>query len=598
MKTNLKAIASLVLVSAVSAGYAQTAPAPTHHKHHYRKAEHKPSIESQIQELQEQMDQQRNQINTLQQQLDQRTEQLQQAQTAAQQAQTAAQQAQAAASQQQQQLTDNAQAVTSLQGSVADLKASNEHVVATVHKAEANVAKMVEHPDEIHYKGVTISPHGSFIEGATVYRNKATGSGIATPFTSIPVNGADNAQLSEFEGSGRQSRLALKVTGRTPHATIGAYYEMDWLGAGVTSNNNQSNSYVLRVRQIWGQAHLDDGFIFTAGQMWSLATETSNLLDNGTEVLPGDIDPNYNAGFVWARQFGFRVVKDFSKNLAFGISAEGAQTLIPTCQAAGGTAACPKNYLIGQTGTGGGLYPSTSTYSYNQAPDFVAKVTYQNRFAHYEAFGIARFFRDRVYPTSGSATGAYNDSMAVGGIGGGARFHIVPKKFDVAIKGLYGEGIGRYGDSTIADTTVRPDGQLAPLHGFSALGEIVGHASPRFDYYVDYGADYAGRRYFATDSGYEGYGVPNVNNTGCNTEASGSSDAGTTPAGAANCGGNTKDVQELSVGFNYYFYKGGYGQLREGIQYSYAQRNLWGGIGGSPNANDNIVETSFRYYLP
>ncbi len=596
MKTNLKALASLVLVSAVSAAYAQPAAAPKHHYHH--KVEKKDSIESQIQALQQQMQQQRDEINDLQQKLSQRDEELQQAQSAAQQAQTAAQQAQAAADQQQQSLTSNTQAVTSLQTSVADLKASNEHVVATVKRAQANVAKMVEHPDALHYKGVTISPKGSFIEGATVYRNKATGSGIATPFTSIPVDGADNAQLSEFEGSGRQSRLAIKVSGKTPHATIGAYYEMDWLGAGVTSNNNQSNSYVMRVRQIWGQAHLNDGWIFTGGQMWSLATETSNLLDNGTEVLPGDIDPNYNAGFVWGRQYGFRVVKDMNKHFAFGVSVEGAQTLIPSCQKAGGTAACPTNYLIGQTGTGGGLYPSTSTYSYNEAPDFVAKVAYQNKFAHYEAFGIARFFRDRVYPTSGSATGAYNDDMAVGGIGGGARFHVVPKKLDIALKGLYGEGIGRYGDSTIADTTVRPDGQLAPLHGFSALAEIVGHAGPKFDYYVDYGGDYAGRRYFATNGGYEGYGVPNVNNTGCNIEASGSADAGTSPAGAANCGGSTKDVQELSAGFNYYFYKGSYGTLREGIQYSYAQRNLWGGIGGSPNANDNIVETSFRYYIP
>ena len=29
---------------------------------------------------------------------------------------------------------------------------------------------------------------------------------------------------------------------------------MDWLGGGITSNNNQSNSYVLRQRQLWADA--------------------------------------------------------------------------------------------------------------------------------------------------------------------------------------------------------------------------------------------------------------------------------------------------------------------------------------------------------
>ena len=52
------------------------------------------------------------------------------------------------------------------------------------------------------------------------------------------------AQLSEFYGSGRQSRLAIKFTGKIPSMTMTGYYEMDWLGTGITSNNNQSNSYV------------------------------------------------------------------------------------------------------------------------------------------------------------------------------------------------------------------------------------------------------------------------------------------------------------------------------------------------------------------
>ena len=46
--------------------------------------------------------------------------------------------------------------------------------------------------------------------------------------------------------------------------------EADFLGAGITSNDNQSNSYVLRQRQIFGQAGTNKGFTITGGQMWSL----------------------------------------------------------------------------------------------------------------------------------------------------------------------------------------------------------------------------------------------------------------------------------------------------------------------------------------
>ena len=53
------------------------------------------------------------------------------------------------------------------------------------------------------------------------------------------------------------------------------YYEADWLGAGITSNNNQSNSYVLRQRQLWADAKTASGWDFTGGQGWSLATETT-----------------------------------------------------------------------------------------------------------------------------------------------------------------------------------------------------------------------------------------------------------------------------------------------------------------------------------
>ena len=131
-----------------------------------------------------------------------------------------------------------------------------------------------------------------------------------------------------------------------------------------------------------------------------------------------------------------------------------------------------------------------------------------------------------------------------------------------------------------------PNAQIAPLHNFSALGTIEANPTERLNLYVNYGGDYMGRRYF----GKVGYGSPLTNMSGCNTEPLPS--ATVNPASAADwlysgdarqLRGNTKDVQELSTGYWYNFYSGPMGRLRQGIQYSYFQRNIWSGAGGPTN---------------
>jgi hypothetical protein len=599
MKTNWKALAGLVLVSTLAAANAQTtagSASTTAKKTTTKKAHHvaprQPSVQTQLEELRNDMNSQRSQIDSLRQQLTDRDSQLQQAQQAAASAQAAAQQAQQAAQQQQQAIDASNQSVTSLQGAVADLKSNTTSIVTTMQDQQAQVKKEIEHPDELHYKDVTISPKGSFIEAATVYRSAATGGGINTPFTGVPLQDSNAAQLSEFYGSGRQSRLALTFTGKTDYMKMTGYYEMDWLGTGITSNNNQSNSYVIRQRQIWAQAALNNGWSFTGGQMWSLATETTRGLDNGTEILPGTIDPQYTAGFVWTRQYGFRVTKDFGNKLFLGASVENAETLNPA------GSSLPTNVLLGSAGVGGGLYDSASNYSFNAAPDMIAKVAWEPGFGHYEVFGIARFFRDRIYPDITTSAGAYNDSTLGGGIGGSGRIALAQKRLTIGLKGLYGMGTGRYGDSQIADITLHPDGQIAPLRNFSALSTVEGNVTKRLSLYFNYGGDYVYRRYF----GKVGYGSPLTNMSGCTTEPVPS--ASFTPATPSNCGGNNKDVQEFTSGYWYNFYNGPKGRLRMGMQYSYIERNLWSGAGGTTNpgggaqGNDNIFETSFRYYMP
>ncbi len=615
MKNHLKAMATCILVSAMATAQAQTTTASgsatgksTVRHRTARKVTKRPSVETQIQQLRDDME---TQINQLKQQLNDSNAQLQAAQQQAAAANAAAAQAQQQAQQQQQQTTDNASAVSNLQGAVSDLKTNSTSLASSIQETQTNIEKKVDHPDSIHFKGITLSPTGSFIEAATVYRNGATGGDINTAFTSVPLQNSNNAQISEFYGTGRQSRLAIKATGQVANMTMTGYYEMDWLGTGITSNNNQSNSYVMRQRQLWAQAALNSGWKFTGGQMWSLATETTKGLDNGTEILPATIDSQYNAGFVWTRQYGFRVSKNIGSKAWIGASAENAETLNPA------GSSLPTNVLLGSAGTGGGLYNSTANYSFNLAPDMIAKAAFEPGWGHYEVFGIARFFRDRIYPNqvvttvggvttvSGSAAGAYNDSTLGGGLGGSARVPLANKKLSLAVKGLWGEGTGRYGSSTIADITLRPNGQIAPLHNFSALGTIEANPTSRLNLYVNYGGDYVGRRYF----GKVGYGSPLTNMSGCTKEplpgaAAVNSGDGFSPSTPANCGGNNKDVQELSAGYWYNFYSGPMGRLRQGIQYSYFERDLWSGAGGTTNpgggakGTDNMFWTSLRYYLP
>src|SRR5579863_7336360 len=183
-----------------------------------------------------------------------------------------------------------------------------------------------DNPIAIHYKGITLTP-GGFSAAETVWRGKSTSSDINTPFNSVPLPGTSGSNVSEFNATGRQSRISMLAEGKLDNVKIGSYYEGDFLGGGSTSNNNESNSYVFRQRQFWGQAKFDSGLTITAGQMWSLVTETGHAMDNRTELTPLTIDPQYNVGFSWARQYGFRFTQSiFDNKLTLGFSVEAPET--------------------------------------------------------------------------------------------------------------------------------------------------------------------------------------------------------------------------------------------------------------------------------
>jgi hypothetical protein len=413
-------------------------------------------------------------------------------------------------------------------------------------------------------------------------------------------------------------------------------------------------------------------------------------------------------GFVWTRQYGFRVTKTWD-HAAIGFAAENPQ-LIYTASLAGNEPYA----VIGSQGTSGGNFnpainscsPSTSivnytnqlevdsigagvdvavpvyktvnscanisNYSFNYAPDVMVKLALDPGWGHYEVIGIAGFAHETVYPgetTNGNlyggitdvaasaaagstvlaapaltSAGAYGNSITVGGVA--ASFRVPLTKFvSFGAKGLYGPGVGRYGDSTLADVTANYNGDLVPIHNTSGLGTLEINPSNKFVLYFNAGIDYAARVDFAnansttlgapsaifcpttagafacttkpTDADIAaggawgatwkapsaaavGYGSRALSNSACNTLAApgyNGSSTGYYPGGS--CGAQNRDIQEYTAGYWWDLYRGDRGRFRQSIQYSYTERQGWSGASGiGAKGIDNMFWTSLRYYLP
>lgn len=609
MNFTLKTAAAALLAASLVASYGYASDVKPPVKKHVATKKAKtpppPTVEEQIQGLRHELE---SQINGLKTDLADKDAQLKKAQQAAVEAQAAADRAQAAATAQSQAVNDNATAVSTLQSTVTDLKGNQVSLATTVSDETSAVKKAIANPSALHYKGLNITP-GGYMAAETVFRQKATGADIPTALSSIPFDGANSAALSEFYGTGRQSRISLLAEGKTDSATYRGYVEGDFLGTGTSSNNNQSNSYVLRQRVVWGQAVLRNGITFQGGQMWSLAAERAKGLSNfsGDVKTPLTIDPNYVPGFVWARQYGFAIIKAGNK-VSYGVSLENAQTI------AGGSA-CPTGptgaaclYGGSTAGVQSSSYNAVNgTYSYNLGPDIIGKVAVDPGWGHYEAFAIGRFPHYEYYPNYKAATaaaatvGRTTDSLASGGFGGSLRAPVFGKYGDFGFSGLYGFGVGRYGDTTLSDVTFDAIGRMKALTNASALATVELHPTSRLVVYVNYGEDFAGRLNTLAAGPGAGYGLLNVNNSGCNVESS-LPTSGSVPSGApasATCSGNNKFVQETTAGVWYDFYKGAAGRVRYGIQYANINRAIWGGT-TTPEAvaTENQFYTSFRYYLP
>jgi len=431
---------------------------------------------------------------------------------------------------------------------------------------------------------------GGFTALESVYRNRNETADIGSNYnTAIPFAYQPNAHISELRESARQSRFSLLAQG--PKAggwSAEGYMETDFLSAGTSSNSAESNSYTLRLRHFYGLLrNTDQDWYLLAGQNWSFATLYGNAqLNPRGERVPQTIDAQYVAGFNWTRNSQLRFVKNFGKIFSAGISIESPQASFYTgCSgvatpAPTGCAAPPSTIT---TNPGGSLLNSTANYSIDFAPDIVAKIAIDPGYGHYEVYGLGRGFRDR---SPGTAAGTNNTTWA-GSIGAGLILPLLPN-LEFQASGLAGAGNGRYGSAQLPDATIRPDGTVAAIREWQAMGGFVFKPVPELTVYLYAGEEKASRTAYANAAGTAavGYGSDLYNNAGCYSLT------GT----AATCIANTGSVENVTIGEWWKVYTGEIGNFQIGLEYNWLERKAFGGVGGDPVANISMGFVSFRYY--
>ena len=491
------------------------------------------------------------------------------------------------------------------------------------------------------FGGIHVSLAGSFIamEGVWRQHNEVSSGASDPPFSTLPFHNSVLYFENENRYSAQQSRLAIRASGDidpTQHLT--AYWENDWLGAGVTANSRESNSYNLRMRQAWLFYDNENWHSkFLAGQAWSMLTANRVGILPGTENAPLTIDAQYVVGFNWARQPQLRFVQDWNKTVWLGVSVEASQTAFasngtPLATSAANGTVVPTGLSVNAANgcNAAGLLNSTTSCSNNKFPDVIEKAALDPGWGHYEVVGIQRWFTDDVasvgppfLPKAGLVSPGFQEKTHFGwGIGGSVLLPVWEKVLDLQGSFLTGQGLGRYGSSQLADVAIGSDGTLTPLTTTQVLLGAIAHPWAGLDIYGYAGQEWVKANFWNQVSGAGfvgagpgGYGNPAYLNGGCfqpNTAAGLIGSSGfNTPIAPSSCTANVGRTQELTIGFWQQLYKGDLGQVRVGAQYEFVRLDAFAGTGTpltkvagtagpAPNAGlnpyNNIVFFSLRYY--
>lgn len=513
--------------------------------------------------------------------------------------------------QMQQQIQQLEQRLQDLQTQTTEVKSQNQDMAGKIQSYTAQAGAMpTTYGNQSGFKmhGVTVT-FGGFLAEENVFRSSSLQADINTPYAHIGFNPNPNGMAlnpaqqlvdqgsyynqGEFRMTARQSRFAVMAQGNIdPNTVVTGYYETDWLGGSPTANSNESNSYTMRVRHLYSTIDwLDTGWHLLAGQSWSLATLNTQGITPRNEEIPLTIDAAYYPGFVWARQAQIRVVKDWDKKFWAALSIENAQTSGVSGSTMPGTSNLNALPAVG----GGLLTPGLfGNYSVNKYPDIIGKLAAETDFGHYEVFGMLRNFQSTY---NGPGVAGANQSDWAASLGVGAVIPVIPHTLDMNLSGLYGDGVGRYGDTGLPDATFASNGALHPLTGGSMLGGITWHIAPTLDVYADIGEDFVNGYTNTVGNTTYGYGNNVVANAGQSSAYLGAA----SPAGTYSPY-DIKDATQETIGLWWAVYKGSYGAAKLGLQYTHASLDAFtvaAGSGGgalSPSTSDNMVETSLRFY--
>ena len=444
----------------------------------------------------------------------------------------------------------------------------------TAATAEEDAAQVIRPSASFQAGPVTITP-GGFLELTSIYRTRNETADIGSSFGDAPFPDNNNYGTAEFRETVHNSRFSLLAQAPTDGSNhLEGYLETDFVSAGVTSNSNESNSYTLRVRQLfidWSRA--DTGWAVTAGQAWSLATMQTQGLAPRKEDIPLIDDGQYVTGWVWTRQAQLRVVKTFSPLLALGFSLESPQNVVKGEAPVGATATNP----------GGPALNSSANYSTDIAPDVILKMAFDPGFGHYEVYSLTRFLHDRSPSIPGVLSSEGNHTTVAQSVGGGLILPLLPHWLDLHANTLIGHGNGRYGSAQLGDSTYNTtNGSMAALRQDQGMLGLVGHVTKTFDLY--------------TYAGYEeqkaAFGLVPANNTACDTPYA---DLGSLPTGST-CG-DVGTVRQLAGGFLWKFYQGRLGYVHGGPEIEYIKDATYTARNGSVGrTNDTMIYLTVRYF--
>jgi hypothetical protein len=433
--------------------------------------------------------------------------------------------------------------------------------------------KTVENPSPLSIRigNTSLRPLG-FVDFTWYGRSTNVGSGIGTSFGGIPYNNSVSAHIPENNFSTQNSRIGFRVDSSFKGAKVLGYFEADFLGNAPANVFVTSNSNTFRMRNVFVDVQ-KDGLEMVGGQDWTMFTPNRK----GLSPLPNDIfysqniDTNYQAGLVWARQSQFRLIAHPNENVAFGVSLENPQQYVGN-----GIVTFPAPITAESTE----FNNTTTTYSVpNLHPDIILKAAFDgdagHRHFHLEAGALVRSFRFES-PVGRSPT-RYTSSTATAASGEVNANLDVVKNVRLIANTFFGSGGGRYMLGLGPDAIVRADGSVSPVHAYSTVDGFEANITKNTLISMLYGGAYFGRNTARdVDGTLIGYGF----------------------AGSAT--NNNRTVQEATFDLVQTFWKNsGYGELSFMAQYSYLWRDPWSmASGGARYAKTNMVWLNLRYTLP